>query len=138
MKKILFICLGNVARSQMAEAFYNNLTKEESATSAGNLDYTPKKYGHPLPEVITVMNEEGIDLSDKNVRTVTENMYKDADHVYVLCKREECRDFLLKDENKVTFWKIDDPFGSSLDTYRIIRAQIKQLVQSIILTAQKS
>jgi arsenate reductase (thioredoxin) len=132
MKKILFICLGNVARSQMAEAFYNKLTKDGVATSAGNLDYTPEKYGHPLPEVITVMNEEGIDLGDKNVKTVTEDMYKDADHVYILCKREECRDFLLHDENKVTFWKIEDPFGSSLDTYRIIRAQIKNLVQSIV------
>ena len=65
MKKILFICAGNVARSQMAEAFYNYFTDSLDAISAGVLDFTPAKYGHPIPEVVEVMQEEGIDVSQK-------------------------------------------------------------------------
>lgn len=60
MKKILFICAGNVARSQMAEAYYKHITRAALATSAGVLDFTPAKYGHPISGVIKVMNEEGI------------------------------------------------------------------------------
>lgn len=69
--KILFVCLGNVARSQMAEAFYNKYTNSVAAKSAGVLDYTPAKYVHPTREVIEVMKEEGIDVSNQFVKTVT-------------------------------------------------------------------
>ena len=131
MNKILFICSGNVARSQMAEAFYNHFTHTDKAISAGVLDFTPAKYGHPILEVVTVMNEEGIDVANKIVKTVTEKVYTEVDHVFILCKKEECPAFLLKDERKITFWKINDPFGSSIDNYRIIRDQIKKLVKSI-------
>ncbi len=131
MNKILFICAGNVARSQMAEAFYNYFTHSDNAKSAGILDFTPAKYGHPILEVVTVMNEEGIDVSDKIVKTVTEKMYIEADHVYILCSREECPSFLLVNEDKITFWKIKDPFGSTVDNFRLIRDQIKKLVKSI-------
>lgn len=132
MNKILFICAGNVARSQMAEAFYNYFTNADKAISAGVLDFTPARYGHPILEVITVMNEEGIDVAKKNVKTITESMCMEVDHVFILCKKEECPAFLLRDEEKITFWKINDPFGSSIDNYRIIRNQIKKLVKSIL------
>ena len=117
----------------MAEAFYNHFTHTENAVSAGILDFTPAKYGHPISEVVTVMNEEGIDVSKKIVKTVTEKMSLEADHIYVLCKREECPAFLLKEERKITFWKINDPFGSSIGNFRLVRDQIKALVKSIIV-----
>jgi arsenate reductase (thioredoxin) len=132
MKNILLICAGNVVRSQMAESFYNYFTQTNTARSAGVLDFTPAKYGHPVLEVISVMNEEGLDVAKNIVKTVTKKMVLDADHVYILCKKEECPDFLLSDKQKITFWEIDDPFGSSLQTYRIVRDQIKNLIQSIL------
>ena len=58
--KILFVCAGNVARSQMAEAYYNSFTNSNNGSSAGVLDFTPLKYSHPAEEVIQAMKEDGI------------------------------------------------------------------------------
>jgi protein-tyrosine-phosphatase len=123
--------LGNVARSQMAEGFYNKKTRSNNATSAGILDFTPEKYVHPNKEAIYVMNEEGIDISNYSVKTIKKDMLKKVDEIYIMCKKTECPLFLLKGKN-ITFWKIDDPDGSSLDNYRNIRNQIKEKVNEII------
>lgn len=131
MKKILFVCLGNIARSQMAEAYYNHLTSSSNAFSAGILDFTPAKYGHPIKEVVQVMKEDGVDISQKKVKTITEEMVKDSNRIFVMCKKEECPKFLL-DSDKITFWDVGDPFDTSLDNFRKIRDIVKSKVLSIL------
>lgn len=131
MKKIIFICKGNVARSQMAEAYYNIFTKSKNASSAGTLDYTPEKYGTPIKEVVQVMEEEKISLADHFVKTVTEEMVNNNNHIFVLCKKEECPDF-LKNSKKVIYWNVKDPFETDLNNFRRIRDLIKDKVISII------
>ncbi|MEK7605341.1 MAG: low molecular weight phosphatase family protein [Patescibacteria group bacterium] len=132
MKKILFICAGNVARSQMAEAFYNYFTDSLDAISAGVLDFTPAKYGHPIPEVVEVMQEEGIDVSQKKVKTVTAGMVKTVDDIYVLCPEEKVPEFVT-DRGSVIYWEIKDPFDSSTENFRMIRDVIKEKVKKIII-----
>lgn len=115
----------------MAEAYHNHFTNSKSASSAGILDFTPAEYGHPIKEVVQVMREEGIDVSQKKVKTVTEEMVKNSDRVFVMCRRQECPRFLL-DSNKVTFWDIGDPFDTNLENFRKIRDKIKTKVLSIL------
>ena len=128
--KILFVCLGNVARSQMAEAYFNHFSKEEKAISAGVLDFTPEKYKHPIKEVVEAMREEGIDVSKQEVTYIKPDMVEKSDKIFVMCKKEECPDFLLN-SNKVVFWQVEDPFSKSLDDFRKTRDIIKSKVLSI-------
>jgi protein-tyrosine-phosphatase len=129
--KILFICRGNVSRSQIAEAYYNHFTKSDDASSAGILDFTPSKYGHPAEEVVKVMKEDGIDISQQIVKFITEEMVNKADRIFVMCERKECPEFLLN-SNKITFWDIDDPCDTNLENHRIIRDKVKKHVEQLI------
>lgn len=131
MKKVLFICLGNVARSQMAEAFYNNFSQTRGAISAGVLDSTPAKYGKPILEVVTVMNEAGIDISKQRVKTVTEQMVANSDEIYVLTRKEDCPMFIVN-SSIVRYWNIEDPFNTTIDNFRKIRDEIKLKVKDIV------
>jgi arsenate reductase len=129
--KVLFICQGNVARSQMAEGYYNHFTKTNDATSAGVSDTAYKKYPRPVDEVVQVMTEEGIDVSEKKVKKLTQEMVDNAEKIFVLCDKEMCPAFLL-DSSKVTFWPIEDPYETSVDNFRKIRDLIKSKIKSII------
>jgi arsenate reductase len=130
-KKALFVCHGNVGRSQMAEAFYNHFTQSDDAWSAGIDLTTPKRYPHPAEIIIKVMKEENIDISNKKVKIVTKEMAENSDEIFVMCKREDCPDFLLN-HNGVTFWNIKDPYKAGSDATRRIRDLIKYKVLSII------
>lgn len=125
--KTLFICHGNVGRSQIAEGYYNHFTKSFDAISAGVDPTTPSRWKAPAPEVLEVMKEEQIDLSEKKVKYVTEEMVNQSDKIFILCKKEYCPDFLLKHPT-IFFWEIEDPYKTSIETFRIIRNEIKKKV----------
>lgn len=129
MKDILFVCLGNVGRSQMAEAYYNNLTNSADSWSAGIQEDTPAKYGNPTKNIVDAMLELGIDVSRAIVKTVTQEMVDNSKKIYIMCKENQCPDFLLKSD-KILFWKIEDPFEMSLNGTKQTRDLI---VEKILL-----
>ncbi len=127
MKQILFVCSGNVARSQIAEAYYNKFCHNNEAISAGVDHLTPDKYPKLVDFVIEVMKEDGIDISKNTVKYITREMVNEVKKIIVMCDKNICPQFLL-DSNKVIHWQVNDPYNTSLDNFRIIRDQIKNKV----------
>ncbi len=127
MRRVLFVCVENAGRSQMAEAFakiYGNDSVE--AVSAGTM---PAKEINPV--VVQVMQEKGIDLSTNRPKLITNQMVQEADRIIVMgCSAEGfCPAPLL---NKVVDWKIEDPKGKPIEKVREIRDEIERRVRLLI------
>jgi arsenate reductase (thioredoxin) len=129
--KILFVCYGNVARSQMAEAYYNKYTNSKDATSAGVGYGINERYNHPAGDVVKVMLEEDIDVSKKSIKAITKEMVDNSQKVIVMCNLDDCPKFLL-DSGKLVHIPIPDPYGISVEYTRSVRDDIKRMVLDLI------
>jgi protein-tyrosine-phosphatase len=114
---VLFLCTGNSARSQMAEALAERLSEGEvSAVSAGS---HPK----PLhPNAVRVMGERGIDLANRRSKHLSEFSGERFDYVISLCDRvrEVCPEF--PGTPKAIHWSVRDPAGEAGDDEETLRA----------------
>jgi protein-tyrosine-phosphatase len=131
MKKVLFVCVENAGRSQMAEAFAKYYGKGKiEALSAGTM---PSKEVNPL--VVEVMREKGIDISGNKPKLVNTQMIQEADAVIVMgCGAQGfCPAPLLK---KVVDWELEDPKDKPIEKVREIRDEIgkrtKKLIDEIV------
>jgi len=131
MKEFLFVCQGNVARSQMAEALCNGIMESDISWSAGVATHTPEKYGHPVQKIVDVMNEVGLDVSEAVVKTITEEMIDASRKIVVMCGKNECPDFLLKSGKNIFWQDIEDPEKMSLEETRFVRDKIRQKILSL-------
>jgi protein-tyrosine-phosphatase len=130
---VLFVCKGNVGRSQMANAFFNKLSEKNKSVSAGTV--VGEKEGEALHEfVIKCMAEEGFDLSKNKRKQLTPEMVKLADRIIVMAEKENLPDYLAN-SNKITFWKISDaknmPYEAHIKTRNEIRTLVKRLIKEI-------
>lgn len=123
--------MGNIGRSQMAEAFYNNLTGTQDATSAGVQDVAEKYGYHPTSEIVATMKELDIDVSKQIIKHVVPEMLDNAETIVVLCQKEQCPPEITSRSN-VIYRSVDDPFQQSPDKVRDIRDQVKSIVESLI------
>jgi len=127
MKKVLFVCVENAGRSQMAEAFARVYGKDKvEAISAGTM---PSKEVNPV--VAQAMREKGIDLSTNHPKLISNQMVQEADDIIVMgCSAEGfCPAPLL---NKVADWRIEDPEGKPIEKVREIRDEIERKVKALI------
>ena len=126
MQNILFICEGNVGRSQMAEAFYNFYTKTQNAQSAGLDKTTPMRYKFPTQTVIDVMKKEGIDISKNKVKHIDNIDLTNFEKIIVLGGKNNYPKHLI--DSKITeFWQIEDPFLMNEEKTRRIKNIINKL-----------
>ena len=132
MTTVLFVCVHNAGRSQMAAAIFNNLTQKLgiplSASSAGT-----EPYDRVHPNVATVMDEWGMDLSENQPKLLTDEMTASARRVITLgCEVDEatCPALFLKD---IEDWGLPDPAGKGVDETREVREEIRRKVLSLIL-----
>ena len=126
-ENILFLCVENAGRSQMAEAFFRKFApKRFNVSSAGT---TPSSQLNPL--VIQVMKEIGIDMVSQQPKLLSDSMIEHSSKtVNMGCMdKESCPSLFVKD---VLDWNISDPKEKSLDEVRKIRDTIKSEVLNLI------
>ena len=126
-KNILFVCVENAGRSQMAEAFFKKYAKNQfHVISAGT---SPSSHLNPV--VVLVMNELGIDLENQKPQLLSSSMIEDSNKtVNMGCMdKESCPSLFVKD---VDDWNIEDPKGKSIEDVRKIRDQIKNDVLNLL------
>jgi arsenate reductase (thioredoxin) len=121
MATVLFVCLHNAGRSQMSQALFARATAgKHTALSAGT---TPAEHVHP--EVIQVMRELDIDLSDLRPQLLTRELAEKADVVVTMGCGDECPYIPGK---RYIDWNLPDPSGCPLDDVRAIREDIARRV----------
>jgi arsenate reductase len=125
-KTVLFVCVENSARSQMAEGFFRKYAPRGYSTiSAGT-----KPSGQINPLAIHAMRELGIDISKQKSKIITEDMIKNSSiRVNMGCmEKESCPTLFI---HNLLEWGIEDPKGKSLEKVREIRDNIEQRVRQL-------
>lgn len=123
---LYFACVGNSARSQMAEAWAETLGGEAVEAASGGTD--PK--GHVLPEVVEAMAEVGVDVSGAASTGIDEAAVGRADLVVTMGCGEDCPAFLGKE---VREWPLEDPDGMPLEGVRSVRDGIRDRVRGLLV-----
>ncbi|MBI5841560.1 MAG: arsenate reductase ArsC [Chloroflexi bacterium] len=131
--KILFLCTGNSARSQIAEAFLRAYAGEHFDVHSAGLE--PK--GFILPEALSAMQERGLDMKDQRSKGVNEYLGRvHFSHVITVCghAEENCPTIFLN-MGRREHWPFDDPAkfegsdGERLDRVRKLCGQVDQRVR---------
>jgi arsenate reductase (thioredoxin) len=131
-KIVLFVCVENAGRSQMAEAFFNQYSPEGyQAVSAGT-----KPVSNINPIVVEAMKESDIDISGQKSKEITEDMIRDSTKIVNMgcMEKESCPTLFLYN---LIDWNMKDPKGKSIEKVRQIRDDIEYRVKELVTTLKK-
>lgn len=122
---VLFVCVHNAGRSQMAAAYLRYLSHGLiEVRSAGSMPADQIN-----PAVVAAMMEENIDISKNMPKVLTTEAVQESDYVITMGCGDVCPIFPGK---KYLDWELKDPAGQGIASIRPIRHEIKQLVWSLI------
>lgn len=126
MERVIFACVHNAGRSQMAARFFSEIADpaRAQAVSAGT---RPGERVHP--EVVSVMREVGLDLSGNRPQQLTEDLARGASILITMGCGDECPHVpgLRRDD-----WALQDPKGLALEQVRRIREEIRERVSALV------
>jgi len=123
-KKVLFICIGNMIRSQMAEGFARELGGEFLDVYSAGLSPT----GVVSEEAIEVMGEKKIDITSQRSKGLEEVPLAEMDYVVSLTRRPAASICGPDHKGEMLDWPIEDPLGRSFDRFRTTRDLIEERV----------
>ena len=131
-KRVLFLCTGNSARSQMAEGLLRHLADDHFEVFSAGTFAT-----YLRPQAIAVMNEIGIDISHHRSKSLDEFLNTPFDYVITVCDHASQRCPVFPGPAKRIHWSIEDPvaFGSEeaqLDAFRHARDDLHQRISEFI------
>ncbi|WP_415281041.1 arsenate reductase ArsC [Candidatus Nitrososphaera sp. FF02] len=133
MKVVLFVCVENAGRSQMAEGFFRKYApKGFQAASAGT-----RPAGEINPLAVQAMKEAGVDITGQKSKIITEDMIRGSVRaVNMGCMdRAECPVLFLNDP---VDWGIEDPKGKPIEKVRLIRDDIERRVKELVRDLENS
>lgn len=122
---VLFVCVHNAGRSQMAAAFLSRLAqgrvevRSAGSAPAGSVD----------PAVVEAMAEAGIDISAETPKVLTTEAVQASDVVVTMGCGDACPVFPGK---KYLDWQLDDPAGQGLEAVRPVRDEIEQRIRGLL------
>jgi arsenate reductase len=126
-KAILFVCVENAGRSQMAEGFFRKYAPSLcKGISAGT-----KPVSQINPLAVEVMKEVGIDISNQKSKDITEDMMRNSAYIVNMgcMEKESCPTLFL---HNLVDWHIEDPKGKSIEKVREIRDEIEKRVKKLV------
>ena len=122
---VLFVCVHNAGRSQMAAGFLKELAGDRiEVRSAGT-----QPGDQVNPSAVAAMGEIGIDISQNFPKKLTDESVKDSDYIITMGCGDECPYFPGK---TYLDWPLDDPAGQGLEAVRPIRDEIKKKIEALI------
>lgn len=133
MKKILFVCVENAGRSQIAEAFFKKyMPKGFEAISAGT-----KPSAQVNPIVLQAMKEIDIDIKYQTPKYISQQIIDGSEKAINMgcIDKESCPALFMQD---VLDWQIPDPKGESIEEIRKIRDQIKTKIMTLIKSLEEN
>jgi protein-tyrosine-phosphatase len=127
MSHVLFVCLHNAGRSQISQALFERAAAgRHTAESAGSV---ADPEGDVHPEVVEVMRELGIDLSQRRPQRLTQELAQRADIVVTMGCGDACPYIPGK---RYIDWDLPDPSGQPVDVVRALRDEIAQRVDALL------
>ncbi|MFD0274104.1 arsenate reductase ArsC [Kitasatospora sp. NPDC127111] len=125
LASVLFVCIHNAGRSQMAAGFLTHLAGDRvEVRSAGSLPGDQVN-----PSAVAAMAELGIDISGQKPKILTTEAVQASDYVITMGCGDACPYFPGK---KYLDWKLEDPAGQGVEAVRPIRDEIKTLIEGLI------
>ena len=123
--KVVFVCVENARRSQMAQAFAEKIGRGRlEVYSAGS-----RPASQIDPAIIEVMKEKGIDLSSRHPKGLNDLPPVEMDYLITMGCEETCPAVLAK---RVIEWQIPDPKGKPIEVFREVRDMIEDKIRVLL------
>ena len=122
---VLFVCVHNAGRSQMAAGYLRHYADNRiEVRSAGSV---PAEHINPI--AVEAMSEDGIDISAEQPKVLTDEAVQDSDAVITMGCGDACPFFPGK---RYEDWELDDPAGQGIEAVRLIRDNIKTRIEALV------